>query len=600
MKNNNYIDSNPCEASFLGVQILGLTVALLMWAISLLGIYSYLSLKNLSLLGACIFLISLFAYFGFKEKKYHSVNLVALALICIGFVQISAIASVFYFPPFVWDEVAYTAALPKLYAAKTHFYYAAEYGPYSAFPQNFEAISTASLIFLKSLLASKLLNFICALGILVIAGDIGLVIGLPKIFSILGGAVIGLSSAFILFLPLVKNDIVNGFFQSAAILMLILYSKNGALRSCCLMGIFIGTSIGLKYNSLIFSVCPTLLFLWVTFVSKDSWRDKCKKIFLTGFVTLVSCFPWYLNNSLLFLNPVYPIGNEFFGALNQFHAGYSQLFRESFYGDINFSWANGTVYAFFKRFASEFTPLVVILGMLGVLKSLLLPKSKQELYLAIATIGTVCLVIRFGFWEPRYSFVLLVLFSIEFAVIIFYLASFLLQYKLLVKPILCIVTICILCLAALGHVTGKRLYGDQSRFFKTHSEKSFLKKYVAGFEIADWLNENTPKDAVIAVWGHQMFYYLDRAYFHLHPLTESGNLLGVKSVNEFYRFLIEKNVSYLCLADWRFEEIPERTPGLKNYFHNLNEWTKALESQGRIIQVKAIDGSRIYMLSGAK
>jgi hypothetical protein len=600
MKNNNYIEANSYEGSSLGIQILGLTVALFMWAISLLGIFSNLSLLNLSLLGACIFLVSLFCYFALKEKKYHSVNLVSSVLICIGFVQISAIANIFYSPPFIWDEVAYTAALPKLYAAKSHFYYASEYGPYSAFPQNYEAISTASLIVFKSLLASKFLNLICALGILVIAGDLSLLIGLPKVFSILGGSVIGLSSAFIIFLPLVKNDLINGFFQSAAILMLLIYSRNGALKSCCLMGVFIGTSIGLKYNSLIFSVCPIALFLWITFISKTSWRNKLKKTILTVLVIIVSCLPWYLNNTLLFLNPVYPIANEFFGSLNQFHAGYSQLFRESFYGDVNFSWANGTVYAFFKRFANEFTPLVVIFGMLGALKGLIFFRNKQELYLGIVTIGTVCLVIRFGFWEPRYSFVLLVLFSIEFAALISFLAGYLLKYKPLVRPIFFIVPICILCLTTLGYIKGERIYGDQSRFFKTHSEKSFLKKYVSGFEIADWLNQNTPKDAVIAVWGHQMFYYLDRVYFHLHPLTESGNLLGVNNADGFYQFLIEKNVSYLCLADWRFEQVPDRTPGLKYFFHNLNEWMKMLESQGRIIQISTIDGSRIYMLNKIK
>ena len=55
-------------------------------------------------------------------------------LICISFV-----------PPSSWDEIAYTIALPRDYAHENRFFYNADYGPYSAFPANYEALTTIVL-----------------------------------------------------------------------------------------------------------------------------------------------------------------------------------------------------------------------------------------------------------------------------------------------------------------------------------------------------------------------------------------------------------------------------------------------------------------------
>jgi hypothetical protein len=60
---------------------------------------------------------------------------------------------------------------------------------------------------------------------------------------------------------------------------------------------------------------------------------------------------------------------------------------------------------------------------------------------------------------------------------------------------------------------------------------------------------------------------------------------------------MNKNINYLCLADWRFNPIADRTPRLKNFFSNLNLWVQELENQGMITQVKIVDGTRIYELS---
>jgi hypothetical protein len=582
---------------FFFLQIFGLTIALLMWSISILGLHATLTVNSLLLLALLILTLMLFFYLKGKEDRPHQANLISCLLLCIGLIQFYAIYYVFKFPPFVWDEVAYGAALPKLYAEKKYFYYVANYGPYSAFPQNFEAISTASLILLNSFAGAKFLNLIFALCYLVMAGGIASLIGLPRIFALLSGALVGISSAFITFTPTIKNDIANGFFQSAAILMLILYSKNRTLQNSCLMGIFIGTSIGIKYNSLLLGICPILIFLWITLTSDELWFGKIKKIFVTGAFVLVASLPWYLNNFNLFHNPVYPIANEFFQAKNDFHSGYSQLFKESFYGDVNFSWVNGNVSAFFKRFLKEFNPILVIFGLFGLTKSILFGKNKQEIYLAIITLGSLILVIRFGFWEPRYSFFLLVMLAIHSAAFVYFICTPLLKFITFKKYQLVLSTVCIMCLLIISYKIGNEIYGAKSRHFQTHSEESFKKIYISGYNVASWLNQNTPTDSVVAVWGHQMFYYLDRPYFHIHPLTESGNLLGVKNEGEFYEFLINKKINYLSLADWRLDEVPSRNPGLKEFFFQLNTWVGALETQGKITSLSNIDRSTIYILN---
>jgi len=585
------------DYSYLGIKVLGLQVSTAMWSISILGIVSNLSFQSLLVAIISSGLIALTLLLSANKNNFAGINFVALSLIGISLIQASAYYIALYFPPFIWDEVAYAAALPKLYAMSLHFFYAENYGPYSAFPQNFEAISTASLLILNSLILPKILNFILAIGMVVLAGDLALLIGLPKIFAILGGSVVGLSSAFITFTPTLKNDVANGFFQSAAILMLLLYSKKRNLQNACLMGIFIGTSIGIKYNSILFSICPILIFLWIEFRSEDYAVVKLKRLFIVGLTVVATALPWYLNNYVLFSNPVYPIANEIFGAKNHFHKGYGELFRESFYGDANFSWVNGSVFAYFKRFSVEFTPIILFLGLIGTLKNLFFNKNQQEYYLAIITLGCLTLNIRFGFWEPRYSFVLLVILAAQFAVLAQYFYQLLSKHQLISKISLAMVLVCIVSFTVSGHIRGKKIYGDQIRYFETQPLNTFLEKYVAGFKVADWLNKNTSNDAVIAVWGSQMFYYLDRPYFHIHPLTESGDLISIQTQDEFYQFLTNKNITYLCLADWRFDTAPDRTPGLKNFFLRLNLWVKELEAQGKITQVEIVDGSRIYQLS---
>lgn len=583
--------------SFLAINFFGLLIAMIMWLISILGLHLNLAINSilLTIIFCCITTTILFI--TLYRNQVGEVDWAIFLLFFIVLINFSAVYSVFSFPPFVWDEVAYGAALPKLYAIRGYFYYVAEYGPYSAFPQNLEAISTISLILFGSFDFVKVLNFFLAVGLLLISYNLSLLIGLPRIFAIVGALMLGLSPAFITFVPTVKNDIANGFFQSAAILMLILYSKEKSYVNASFMAIFTATAIGIKYNSLLFSTCPILIFIWITLTSADTYRCQIMKITQTGILLLVISCPWYLNNFILFQNPIYPIANQFFGSMNQFHEGYSQLFRESFYGDVNFSWANGSILAFFRRFAIEFNPIILIVGLVGMVRGLLFHKNKQDLYLSLATLGSICLTIRFGFWEPRYSFVLLVMLSVQFAGVVGCVYQMVAKYRNGRIGMIFVLALCILLIIVFSRGLAKKIYGDRSSYYKVHSEESFLEKYVAGYVVARWLNDNTEQNSVVGVWGHQMFFYLNRLYFHVHPLTESGNLLGVNSEREFYEFLVAKKINYLCLADWRFDEVPNRTPGLKGFFLRLNNWTNALEAQGKLIQIKKIDGSTIYLLN---
>ena len=53
--------------------------------------------------------------------------------------------------------------MPRDYALAGRFFYNADYGPYSAFPSNYEALTTASLVLFDEVVPARVLNALLAL-----------------------------------------------------------------------------------------------------------------------------------------------------------------------------------------------------------------------------------------------------------------------------------------------------------------------------------------------------------------------------------------------------------------------------------------------------
>jgi hypothetical protein len=578
IKTNNYL-----------LELLICALATLMWSISILGIWANLEIR--SILIVMVINILFFAYTVNFIKKNSYLGLFKFDLVFfLALLQLSSTFYVTLIPPFTYDEVAYSASLPKDYASVKHFFYNYNYGHYSAFPQNYDAITTLSLIFSKSTSVVKILNIFLAIGITLASSTIAKLAGVKNKISIFAGLLVGCSSGFITALPIAKNDIANGFFQSWCIVALLIYLKKHNLLYVVLTALFLGTSVGIKYNSILFAAIIVPTFLLITVASKNEFRLKVKFILIFSFVLLITSIPWYLNNFLLFGNPIYPIANSFFSPNNGFTKNHIEMFKELFYTDLyNYSWLNGTLKGFGSRFVNDFGRFISIFAIFSsgyiLLQRIFLKInkfSKIRSYIVSLTVLILLTILFFGFWEPRYSFVLLTLFGSLSAIFI----------QAIDEKINCKhkwLNLFLLILVLFGFYRGYKIYGQVELAYLKNTGKSFQEKYIPNWKLAEYLNNKTPLHSKIAVGigTNQMFYYLERPYYYLGPLT--GNLVNLEKEADLIVFLKENNINYIALSDWGLRPHAAHTPYLKRFYSIFYKLIDDAEKLNHIKKVEIVD-----------
>jgi len=542
-----------------------------------------------------VLLVSLIAshYIGgcYALKDNSNLALIALAAFLI---QSSSTFLVLFIPTFSYDEIAYSVSLPKHYAIAHKFYYVDDYGPYSAFPQNYETLTSVSLLFFGSPIVSKVINYILGFGMVLAANRMAIQCGVSGKVSILAGVFVGCSVAFITSLPIAKNDIFNSFFQVWAIVVLIAYIGEQRVFFAGVIGALIGTAIGTKYNSLIFSIIPIGFFFTFTHLSSMLNKEKLCRYSIFVFFLIVAAFPWYLRNYIEFQNPFYPAANSFFVGHNNFNQTYIDVFKEIFFDDIvDFSWDSGTTFTFFIKHIAGFGVVVSILGMLGIMLSW---RNKGERrFLSLILIALIGLTLRFGFWEPRYNITLLVLTSV-FAVVFgdrvfVYMKSRYHKFNINLAA-----AIFIIIFSMLGFVRGETIYKSVQYDYLVNKDK-FLQSHVPYWKVANFLNNNTPKNSKIGVGfgANQMFYYLDRPYYHFHPLTEKGDLLNMSTPNDFLSLLNKQNIDYLAISSCcSYGHIEGKTPVLSLFMKNFYEGIAILNEDHAIEKIGEIDDVIIY------
>src|SRR5262249_3661459 len=131
-----------------------------------------------------------------------------------------------------------------------------------------------------------------------------------------------------------------------------------------------------------------------------------RHVILFAVVSMAVASPWYIRNALLFGNPLFPFFNTLFSSSNDFTALNSEIFAESFNGLSNFSWQSGSISSFLDIFLAQFGTVTVLCGIVGCTFALTPGFIRRVLVLVSALY--LFLVIRFGFWEPRYFSSLLV------------------------------------------------------------------------------------------------------------------------------------------------------------------------------------------------
>jgi len=167
------------------VYLLGLGVGLFATATSLIGLLWRIDLLSLLIAGLIAIAPVVFACRQFTFRSTVSPGMIAVVIALLPVLAWAA-----FLPPYSWDEMAYGAALPRDYARAGHFFYNNDYGPYSAFPGNYEALTTAALVLFHSAGAMKWLNLLLAIGLAAIAAHLCRALGAPKLCWPLAAALV--------------------------------------------------------------------------------------------------------------------------------------------------------------------------------------------------------------------------------------------------------------------------------------------------------------------------------------------------------------------------------------------------------------------------
>lgn len=536
---------------------------------------------------------------SFLKIDYDGDRLTIIALI-IFLIQISSTFLVSFVPTFTYDEVAYSVSLPKHYVAAQQFYYVDNYGPYSAFPQNYETLTSVSLLFFNSPVLAKVINYILGFGMVLAANRIAKQCGASSKASILAGFFVGCSTAFIISLPIAKNDVMNGFFQAWAIVMLVLYYRHESIFLAGMLGALIGSAIGTKYNSIIFSITPISAFIIITHLLSMPFKDKLQRYAAFAFFLILAALPWYLRNFIEFQNPFYPALNQIFLGKNLFNQAYINVFNEIFYNDIvDFTWDTGTIFMFFKKHIYSFGAVASVLGFLGVCLSM--THKREPRFTAIFLIAITIITIRVGFWEPRYNIFLLIMISVFAAIfcdkVFEWLKKNYHQFNINIALILLAVLF-----SAVGFLRGAEAYKTIEYSF-LFNRAHFLEANVPYWKVADYLNLNTPENSKIGVGfgANQMFYYLDRRYYHFHPITEKGDLLSKTTPDDFLSLINLQNIEYMAISNCcSYGHIEGKTPVLSVFMKHFYEAITHLTQTRKIEKIAEIDDVVIYKIIRAE
>jgi len=217
-------------------------------------------------------------------------------------------------PPLSYDTVAYHLGVPKTYI-KAGGIIPLPYHVYSNFPFTMEMLYTFSLLTLGENLA-KMMHWLA--GILTVGAiySLGRKYYNPKIGL--------LSAAIFLNIPWVSklltlnyNDLGLCLFIFLSLFSFLNWLQDNKKEWLILAGIFTGVSIGTKYTGIIFG----FFFILMAISSENIARRRGMKhslrlLGLYSLCSLVIASPWFIKNSLLTGNPVFPFFFNLLGGGN--------------------------------------------------------------------------------------------------------------------------------------------------------------------------------------------------------------------------------------------------------------------------------------------
>jgi hypothetical protein len=570
----------------------GLVVGVCMLALSTTGILWRIDTLSVSLSLVAALGVSALALGRFQPRLVLAWPYVLLlsALLVIPLLASSA-------PPYHWDEVAYTATLPRDYARAGRFFYNGDYGSFSAFPANYEAVTTAGLVLVGNVTAPRVLNVILMWGLALSAASLSVRLGVPRGVAPIAAVLVLAAPVVHASALMVKNDLAAGFFQALTLLALAAFSSRRSPAVLALAGFFLGTAVGTKYSSLTFALCVAPLALLLIVRGSPSRVSCLRGTLAFGMATVVTALPWYGRNLVLLGNPFFPFFNDILGADNAFTALHSTLNREMFDGLTDYSWHSGTVRTFLAQVGAGFGWLPLVLSIPGLWVAVGKRRSEASLLLAAAFVSYGLVTLVAGYWLPRFFVSQLVLAS---ALAALFVAEILRAEGLRSHRWRADTLLVAFLVLSIGGTALRREHDARRGLIEAlygQDRPEFIRSHVPYWDVAHWINLHTVPGARVGM-GLQLkpFFYLERPYFNIQPLNEKGNLQALETADEYLRAFHAIGLEWVAVNRWRPGRtyLRSRAPHVIAFRKRFERAMDTLSRDGRLELAAVRSGVRIF------
>lgn len=501
----------------------------------------------------------------FKQKRWPSLPtaVCVIVFICLALVVlVPALA-----PPSGsdWDSLAYHLAIPKLFVQHGGFYYI-DFASHSNFPMLVEMLYTPALA-MHEPAGAKMVHYLY--GVLLVLAVVMLV---RKHFNAKGAPLAALAIAG---MPIVMweattayIDLATALYTVVAVYLLLDYLDKSELRSLVWCGAAAGFAASTKMTGL--ALIPMLaVWLVVDHVvaalrgrQAGTETGRYGRVFIHALVLcgvgLLVCSPWYIKSLIYTGNPVYPFFYSIFGGKDwtqELAHNYTMLQRHFGVGHdfASFMFLPFDLTFYSTRFYD--TPGLFVGPILLVAVPLLLVArcwSRKLVGLLVFFIAQ--LAIWFAFTQQsRYLIPAFAILAVIVAAVAYS------DQRLRVTRVALYTVFAATALFGVW-LTGFAIPSATPVVLGYETADQYLSRTLPLYSAEEWINNNTPRDAKVALFGENRGFYLDRDYVWADWGHNARFTRKFASVDDFIVYLKRQGVTH-AIVDFVFLPKPEKATG---------------------------------------
>ena len=437
---------------------------------------------------------------------------------------------------------------------------------------------------------------------------------------------LSMTPLFILYSIYAINYTMLTFFviTSVLFLLLALTKKNTVYWVMC--GVFYGLAMLTSYQALVFFLPSFALVLLYLLIRKGHERKfLIRNTLLLGVSALVIGGIWYLRNTIVLGNPVYPFLYGIFGGkyidpavLERTFSGIHWCSVNGFFGKLDPGILERVDFTIFNR---SLFPLISVISILGI--ALVVLQKKRELWmicLAFCLVPLIIISTGVANIFPRYFLFALPGFALICALPIVKVFEKSDQFRrgyLIKAGIIIVMVLTLIFPTSLAAYGGKGYSGEEWKsplpdylLMFTHPGEdpySALEHFYGGSPRAwGWLNERLKEGEKVGTFENKIYYIKDGSpdYFFYLDGWESQDLYHIYDPENMVQYFGDTNVGYILEPDWIrswafYNELPLNTFLGSPYFPVVFEaGDVVIYNVGPIYDPITVDSPRPISISG--